>query len=791
MKLNYFKISVRKIALSFGLILATLGVNAQTNVYDDIINQSLNHTYLAAAIQQQGLTGALQDPNATLTVFAPTNAAFDQLAAALGTDIAGVLALPNLTDVLLYHVAGATVPSTALTNGQLVQPLFAGNTIKMTVGTGGVYANHAMVTTANLTADNGVVHVINKVILSNSTVVDEILANGLTTLATAAIQQQLLPVLTDPFATLTVFGPNNAAFEGVATALGVQVPDLLALPNLTDILTYHVLGTVANSGDVTNGLIVEPLSTTNTLKFTRMINNNVFVNQAQVIDADNSASNGVLHIIDKVVLPVETVADKAIDGGFSTLVTAVVQERLLPALTDPFSTLTVFAPTNAAFDALATALGTNINGLLALPNLGEVLKYHVLATEVPSVGATNGAIVSPLSTLNTLKVTRTTANEVFINQAQVTSADVEADNGVVHAINEVLLPAVTVVDRAIAAGFTYLTTALIQERLLPVLTDPLATFTVFAPNNEAFEDLASALDLEVADLLELPNLSEILKYHVLGTEVLSAAVSNGAIVSPLSPLNTLKLTRKTSGEIFVNHAEVITANVDADNGVVHVLDAVVLPIETVVDVAIDGGFTTLTQAVVKAELLPALTNPLEAYTVFAPTNTAFNNLATALNTDLNGILALPNLADVLLYHVVDGVVESTDLVAGPVETLNGDDIIVSLTGGVKINNANVTQADVEADNGIVHVIDAVLLPGTASLTENGIQALVAYPNPAIDVLTVKGIETGNYEIVNMMGSVVAKGNFNNDINVAPLTEGNYILKITNDNQLFQGRFVKR
>jgi uncharacterized surface protein with fasciclin (FAS1) repeats len=791
MKLNYFKISVRKVTLSLGLVLAALGYNAQTNVFDNVISQSPNHTYLTAAINQQGLASALQDPNATLTVFAPTNDAFDQLAAALGTDIAGILALPNLTDVLLYHVANATVPSNALTNGQLVQPLFAGNTIKMTVGTGGVFANHATVTTPDLTADNGVVHVLNKVILSNQTVVDAILANGLTTLATAAIQQQLLPVLTDPFATLTVFGPSNDAFTAVATALNVQVTDLLALPNLTDILTYHVLGTTVASSAVTNGAIVQPVSNTNTLKLTKMTNGDVFVNQAQVTEADINTGNGVLHVLNGVVLPYETVADKAIDGGFTTLVTAVIQERLLPALTNPFSTLTVFAPTNNAFDDLADALNTDINGLLALPTLGEVLKYHVLGTEVSSAAVSNGAIVSPLSTLNTLKLTKTTTGDVFVNHAQVTTADVEADNGVVHVLDKVVLPSQTVVDRAIQAGFTYLTAAVIQERLLPALTDPFATLTVFAPNNEAFEDLADALDTDINGLLAFPLLAEILKYHVLGTEVASAAVTNGAVVAPLSVLNTLKLTKKANGDVFVNQAEVIAADVAADNGVVHVLNAVVLPFETVVDVAIDNGFTSLTQAVVKAELLPALTDPFGTFTVFAPTNTAFNNLATALGTDLNGVLALPNLADVLLYHVVDGIVMSTDLVAGSVEMLNGDNAIVSLTGGVRINNANVTLPDVEADNGVVHVIDAVLIPGTASLTEKGVEMLVAYPNPATDILTVKGVATGNFEIVDMMGAVLSNGTFSDTINVGNLSTGNYVLKISSDNQIFQGRFVKQ
>lgn len=118
------------------------GAFAQTNVFDDVIVTSPNHNYLEAALIQEGLVSALQNQSATLTVFAPDDAAFTALATALGTDINGLLALPNLDDILLYHVLGTTVPSTAITNGAIVQPLSTTNTLKLTLtGTGNVFAN--------------------------------------------------------------------------------------------------------------------------------------------------------------------------------------------------------------------------------------------------------------------------------------------------------------------------------------------------------------------------------------------------------------------------------------------------------------------------------------------------------------------------------------------------------------------------------------------------------------------------------------------------------------------------
>ena len=122
------------------------------------------------------------------------------------------------------------------------------------------------------------------------------------------------------------------------------------------------------------------------------------------------SSNGTVHVLDAVVLPDETVVDVALDNGFTTLATAVIQEELLPVLTDPLASFTVFAPTNEAFDNLATGLNTDVNGLLALPNLSDILTYHVLNTEVASSQINNGDVVQPIS-MTTVSYTHLRAHE--------------------------------------------------------------------------------------------------------------------------------------------------------------------------------------------------------------------------------------------------------------------------------------------------------------------------------------------------------------------------------------------
>ena len=331
---------------------------------------------------------------------------------------------------------------------------------------------------------------------------------------------------------------------------------------------------------------------------------------------------------------------------------------------------------------------------------------------------------------------------------------------------------------AASPNHTYLTAALDQEGLDAVLDDNMSTFTVFAPDNAAFDDLAAALATDIAGLLANPSLSDILTYHVLGASVQSAAISNGDIANPLNTANTLKLTLTSGSNVFVNQAQVNAADLPGSNGFVHSVDAVLLPVETVADVAIDSpDHTSLVAAVVQEGLLPALTNPFASLTVFAPTNTAFDNLATALGTDIAGLLANPELTDIILYHVVGAEVFSGDLVNGPVATLNGQDVVVDLSMGVMINDANVTTADVGVDNGVVHVIDAVLVPSLASIVDNDMIDVNLYPNPTNGVINVKGENITNVVVRDLTGKIVLNTNNIKNINLTGLENGTYMITV--------------
>ena len=172
--------------------------------------------------------------------------------------------------------------------------------------------------------------------------------------------------------------------------------------------------------------------------------------------------------------------------------------------------------------------------------------------------------------------------------------------------------------------------------------------------------------------------------------------------------------------VFINDAQVTTADITADNGVVHVIDAVLLP-ETepensVVDIIVGSDVhNTLETAVVEAGLVDALSGE-GPFTVFAPTDDAFSVIPTET---LDALLVNPEaLSNILTYHVASGAVASTDLMDGmTITTLQGQEVTVTINDmGVFIDDAQVTMADIEASNGIVHVIDAVLMPAEDTST---------------------------------------------------------------------------
>lgn len=517
---------------------------------------------------------------------------------------------------------------------------------------------------------------------------------------------------------LTVFAPTDEAFLNLFAELGVSGIDDIDAATLASVLTYHVSRDMYYYGDLTTG----PISSLNTespdkLPLSLFVNagSELKINDATVSfrDKDISASNGVIQVIDKVLLPPSVVDIATYSDDFSSLVSAVVKADLAETLSSP-GPYTVFAPTNDAFAALFAALGISSLDEVAMEDLTSILTYHVLGENVPSSSITEGMV----NTVSGESVQITIDGAVVLNgSVQVVVTDLQATNGVIHVIDAVLVPGMmksnTIADIAVSnSDFSILVEALMKADLVDAVADPSAELTVFAPTNDAFVGLLNQLGISSLDDVPVDDLRSILLYHVVGGKAMSTDLASGYYPS-LSTSNGSGMSiyiNLEDGVRINNNSQVIAADIEADNGVIHVIDRVILP-PSVVNIAIDNAnFTTLVDAVVKAGLADVLSGP-GPFTVFAPTNDAFDALFAAINVGGLDDLSAEALIPILTYHVVAGNIRSADLSNGAVGTLNeGSTLMVDLYNGVRINESNVIAADIQGSNGVVHVIDRVLLP---------------------------------------------------------------------------------
>lgn len=257
--------------------------------------------------------------------------------------------------------------------------------------------------------------------------------------------------------------------------------------------------------------------------------------------------------------------------------------------------------------------------------------------------------------------------------------------------------------------FDTLVDALVATGLDQTLGDEQELYTVFAPTDAAF----AKLDAEYLENLvnnDTATLSKIFTYHVLSGKVMSTDLSDGMRVETVQGKY---ITIKIEGEnVYVDDAMVTTTDIECSNGIIHIIDTVVVPKQNIVETAIsDVEFNTLVDALVAAGLDQTLGDEQELYTVFAPTDAAFAELDAEYLADLLNNDTV-NLTKILKYHVVSGKLMSTDLSDGMnATTLEGTNIEIKINGTeVMINDANVTSADIECSNGVIHVIDKVIIP---------------------------------------------------------------------------------
>jgi uncharacterized surface protein with fasciclin (FAS1) repeats len=571
------------IALIMTACLMTMPI-AMADSNEDIPTNATNtgvHDTLVDALVQANLVSTLQG-DGPFTVFAPTDQAFADAGIDLSTyDTDEEIA--TLTDILLYHVYTAGAVYAADVTDGLTVTMANGDDASFTVTGGTVMIGDATVTTADVVASNGVIHVIDKVLMPPADLVD-IAAVAMSTgvhesLVAALVKADLVSTLqgVGPF---TVFAPTDQAFTDAGIDLDAFTTDE-EIAALTDILLYHVYSGAVNAAAVTDGLTVQMVNG-DYAQFT-VTEGTVMIEDATVTAADVMASNGVIHVIDKVLMP-------------------------------PVPYTGVGICYNSATHMIAAGASMEECGAYMY-----VENYSMNGQEFTGC-------------YNTVSHSLTDTTQAICESYMWT-------------------PPVDIATTAMSTGIhTSLVAALSAAELVATLQGD-GPFTVFAPTDQAFADAGIDLAAFTTDE-EIATLTDILLYHVYSGSVNAASVTDGLTVAMVNGDDASFTV--TGGNVMVGDATVVLADVPASNGVIHVIDKVLMPPADLVDIAAvamsTGVHDSLVAALVKADLVSTLQG-VGPFTVFAPTDQAFTDAGIdldAFTTDeenrcLNRHLTLPRL----------------------------------------------------------------------------------------------------------------------------------------------------
>ena len=571
------------------------------------------------------------------------------------------------------------------------------------------------------------------------------------TLLAAVEAAGLADALSDDSASLTVFAPTEEAFAALPEG---TLDALLADPEaLAGILTYHVLGSEVG---VSAALDLAP-TTVETLNgvdvaLTKRDDDYLYVNLSKVVDYDIEASNGVIHVVDSVLLPPDltpstmTVAEIASSNDdFETLVAAATAANLVATLNDPDASLTVFAPTDAAFEALGDA---TLNYLLNnLDVLESTLLYHVVAgaelSSIDAIAAAGGAVDMANGDQATISLGD---SGLMIESANIVVTDIVASNGIIHVIDSVLeAPSATgaplAVTLAANGSFSTLSGLLDDAGLTETLMDPNANVTIFAPTDDAFAQM------EKAGLFT--------KFAAKDGEHIADFTTGSfgdAIVDPETETYTFP-TGAQDWAGFANNADIYPLTF-AEGGTITFTASAAVPtnvrfrFEFMPFPDVDPAYDTEAILIDSAEATE--------YTIEIPSqgDNTFSSFLLYLGERDQPVVVTnvvvsnnttpepepdADLVNLLTYHVYGDTVYSGDAIAldgNSIEMLNGESVAISVQdGALYVNDARVTTADIAAGNGVIHAINKVLsLPGDPNAVVADFTA-GAFGNAVVDAET--------------------------------------------------------
>uniref|UniRef100_A0A671PZ22 Transforming growth factor-beta-induced protein ig-h3 n=1 Tax=Sinocyclocheilus anshuiensis TaxID=1608454 RepID=A0A671PZ22_9TELE len=487
----------------------------------------------------------------------------------------------------------------------------------------------------------------------------------------------------------TFFAPSNEAWA----ALPTEILDALVSNvniELLNALHYHMINKRLTSDDLKHGTSFSSMYQDFDVHIHHYSNGIVTVNCARLVKTDQHATNGIVHVVDRVITAITNNVNSLIDtdDDLDTLRTAVAAAGLTSLLENEGS-YTIFAPTNEAFEKIPPETLTRILGDPV--SLKDLLNYHILKNLHCSESIVAG---TPLETLQgTVLEVGCNGEEMTINgKAIVTQRDKLGTNGVIHYVNELLIPDSAKTLLELAEGSVVTASKLFKDA---GLTDHLIgseAVTLLAPLNDAFKDKSLAMT---------PDMKKLLRNHILKEKFSSKSLYHGQELETLGGLKLRVFVFRN--RLCIENACIAAHDKNGRFANMFIVDKLLTPpMGTVMDVLkADDRFSTLVGAIQRAGLTELL-NEKGAYTFFAPTNAAFSAMP-------------PELANLLRYHIGEEFLVSSAVTSHTrMKPLTGDKLELGLNSTLYVNRVPVVEADLMATNGVVHAVDVIVKPRPTS-----------------------------------------------------------------------------
>ncbi|XP_060902982.1 periostin, osteoblast specific factor b [Labrus mixtus] len=511
---------------------------------------------------------------------------------------------------------------------------------------------------------------------------------------------ELRPEIEGP-GSFTLFAPSNEAWEELEETVRAALVSNVNI-ELYNALHYHMANKRLLTKDLKNGMTVSSMYNDLGLYINHYSNGVVTVNCARIIHGNQVATNGVVHVIDRVISAVGSTIQDVIEvnDDLTTLSDLAQNAGLLDKLGEA-GQYTLFAPTNEAFDSLGSDVLERIQS--DKEALQALLKFHLLNSVQCSEAIMAGTSHETLEG-NNIEI-GCDGESITVNGIKmVLKKDIVTTNGVIHLIDKVLMPdsAKQVMELVGSSQSTF--GDMVSELGLSAAMRPEAEYTLLAPLNAAFTDEVMSMDQSFLRI--------ILENHVLKNKLILGQLYNGQRLETIGGKTLRVFIYRTA--VCIENSCLIRGSKEGSNGALHVMRTLLKPAEkTIMEILTENGGFKIFLSLMEAAGLTDLLRQEGGYTLFAPSDRAFASLSSSdmdlLRSDINA------LRTILLYHFNNGVFIGGGLEAGVtnlLKSLQGSNLKVMLANNtMQVNTVQVPESDIMASNGVVHFVHQVLYPG--------------------------------------------------------------------------------